>query len=89
MEAITKRLEDLVDRKIANPHSLLAMLEFRRFIDALPYGTVTFETLTAWVEKTMESDPETAFILLNYATDQELYLQKCRDTNKGATTKSY
>ena len=65
-----------MDQKIAHPHSLLAMLEFKRFIDSLPYGKVTFETLTALTEKTMEADLETTFILLNYATDQELYLQK-------------
>ena len=76
MEGITKRLEELVEQKIAKPHSLLAMLEFRRFIDGLPYGKIAFETLTALTEKAMEADPQTAFILLNYATDQELYLQK-------------
>ena len=76
VEAIAKRLEDLVDQKIANPNSLLAMLELKRFIDGLPYGKVSFEALTALVEKTMSDDPGTAFVLLNYATDQELYLQK-------------
>lgn len=80
MEAIEKRLEDLVAQKTANPNSLLAMLEFKRFIDGLPYGKVTFETLMALTEMAMEADPETAFILLNYATDQELYLQKHHET---------
>lgn len=70
-----------MNQKIANPHSLLVMLEFRRFIDVLPHGTVTFEMLTALVEKIMEADPKAAFILLNYGTDQELYLQKYYETN--------
>lgn len=76
MEEIAKRLEGVVDRKIANPHSLLAMLEFERFIDGLPYGKVSFEALTTLCEQAMERDPKTAFILLNYATEQECYLQK-------------
>lgn len=76
MEAITKRLEELVEQKIANPHSLLAMLEFKRFMDNLPYGKVSFEELTALSDQVMEDDPHVAFLLLNYATEQELYLQK-------------
>lgn len=74
-EAIAKRLENLLDQKIANPHSLLAMLEFKRFIDGLPYGKVTFETLTALSKKVMEADPRAAAVLLDYATNQELHLQ--------------
>lgn len=73
---VTKRLEELVAAKLREPNSLLAMLEFKRFIDSLPYGTVSFDTLTALCEQSMESDPKTAFILLNYATEQERYLQK-------------
>ena len=75
-EEVTKRLEELVAAKLREPNSLLAMLEFKRFIDSLPYGTVSFDALTALCEQSMESDPKTALILLNYATEQELYLQK-------------
>ena len=75
-EEVTKRLEELVAAKVREPNSLLAMLEFKRFMDTLPYGKVSFNTLTALCEQAMESDPKTAFILLDYATEQELYLQK-------------
>lgn len=75
-EEVAKRLEELVATKIREPNSLLAMLEFKRFMDTLPYGKVSFDTLTALCEQAMESDPETALILLNYTTEQELYLQK-------------
>ena len=75
-EEATKRLEELVAAKLREPNSLLAMLEFKRFMDTLPYGKVSFDTLTALCEQSMESDPKTAFLLLNYATEQELYLQK-------------
>lgn len=75
-EEVTKRLEKLVAAKLRDPDSLLTMLEFKRFMDNLPYGKVSFDTLTALCEQAMESDPKTAFILLNYATEQELYLQK-------------
>lgn len=75
-EEVTKRLQELVVAKVREPNSLLAMLEFKRFMDTLPYGKVSFDTLTALCEQTMESDPKTAFILLNYATNQELYFQK-------------
>lgn len=74
-EVIAKRLEDLLNQKIANPHSLLTMLEFKRFLDNLPYGKVSFEALTALCDRVMEDDPHVAFLLLNYATEQELYLQ--------------
>lgn len=70
-EAITKRLEELLNQEIANPQPLLSMLEFKR----LPYGKVTFEALTALCEQTMESDPKAPFLLF-YATEQELYFQK-------------
>lgn len=72
----TKRMEELVAAKLREPNSLLAMMEFKRFMDTLPYGKVPFDTLTALCEQSMENDPKTAFILLNYATEQELYLQK-------------
>ena len=75
-EEVAKRLEELVATKIREPSSLIAMLEFTRFVDTLPYGKVSFDTLTALCEQAMESDPETALILLNYTTEQELYLQK-------------
>lgn len=75
-EEVAKRLEELVATKIREPNSLLAMLEFKRFMDTLPYGKVSFDTLTALCEQAMESDLETALILLNYTTEQELYLQK-------------
>lgn len=75
-EEVTKRLEELVSAKIREPNSLLAMLEFKRFMDSLPYGKVSFDALTALCEQAMERDPKTAFILLNYATNQELYFQK-------------
>ena len=75
-EEVAKRLEELVAAKLREPNSLLAMLEFKRFMDTLPYGKVSFDTLTALCEQAMESDPKTALILLNYATEQELYLQK-------------
>lgn len=75
-EEASKRLEELVAAKLREPNSLIAMLEFKRFIDSLPYGTVSFDALTALCEQSMESDPKTALILLNYATEQELYLQK-------------
>lgn len=75
-EEVTKRLEELVAAKIREPNSLIAMLEFKRFMETLPYGKVSFETLTALCEQAMEADPKTEFILLNYATEQELYLQK-------------
>lgn len=75
-EEATKRLEELVAAKLREPNSLLAMLEFKRFIDSLPYGTVSFDALTALCEQSMERDTKTAFVLLNYATEQELYLQK-------------
>lgn len=74
-EEVTKRLEELVAAKVREPNSLLAMLEFKRFMDTLPYGKVSFNTLTALCEQAMESDPNTAFILLNYATNQKLYFQ--------------
>lgn len=74
-EEVTKRLEELVAAKIREPNSLLAMLEFKRFIDSLPYGKVSFDTLTALCEQAMEADPKTAFVLLNYATEQEVYIQ--------------
>lgn len=75
-EDVTKRLEELVAAKLREPNSLLAMLEFKRFMDNLPYGKVSFDALTALCEQAMESDPKMAFTLLNYATEQELYLQK-------------
>lgn len=75
-EEVAKRLEELVATKNREPNSLLAMLEFKRFMDTLPYGKVSFDTLTALCEQAMESDLETALILLNYTTEQELYLQK-------------
>lgn len=75
-EEVANRLEELVAAKIREPNSLLAMLEFKRFMDTLPYGKVSFDTLTALCEQAMESDLETALILLNYTTEQELYLQK-------------
>lgn len=75
-EEVTKRLEELVAAKLREPNSLLAMLEFKRFVDSLPYGKVSFDALTALCEQAMERDPKTAFLLLNYATEQELYLQK-------------
>ena len=74
-EEVTKRLEELVAAKLREPNSLLAMLEFKRFMDSLPYGKVSFDALTALCEQSMERDPNTAFILLNYATNQELYFQ--------------
>lgn len=73
---VTKRLEELVAAKLREPNSLLALLAFKRFMDSLPYGKVSFDTLTALCEQAMERDPKTAFLLLNYATEQELYLQK-------------
>lgn len=75
-EEVTKRLEELVAAKLGESNSLLAMLEFKRFMDSLPYGKVSFDALTALCEQAMERDPKTAFLLLNYATEQELYLQK-------------
>ena len=75
-EEVTKRLEELVAAKLREPNSLLAMLEFKRFMDSLPYGKVSFDALTALCEQAMERDPKTAFILLNYATNQELYFKK-------------
>ena len=75
-EEVTKRLEELVAAKLKEPNSLLAMLEFKRFMDSLPYGKVSFDALTVLCEQAMERDPKTAFILLNYATNQELYFQK-------------
>lgn len=75
-EEASKKLEELVAAKLREPNSLLAMLEFKRFMDTLPYGKVSFDALTALCEQAMERDPKTAFILLNYATNQELYFQK-------------
>ena len=37
-EEVTKRLQELVVAKVREPNSLLAMLEFKRFMDTLPYG---------------------------------------------------
>jgi len=75
-EEVTKRLEELVAAKLREPNSLLAMFAFKRFMDSLPYGKVSFDALTALCEQAMERDPKTVFLLLNYATEQELYLQK-------------
>lgn len=66
----------LVAEKLREPNSLLTMLEFKRFMDNLPYGKVSFDTLTALCEQVMENDSKMALLLLNYATEQELYLQK-------------
>lgn len=75
-EEASKTLEELVAAKLREPNSLLAMLEFKRFMDTRPYGKVPFDALTALCEQAMERDPKTAFILLNYATNQKLYFQK-------------
>mgnify|MGYP003293451993 CR=1 FL=1 len=78
-EEVTKRLEELVAVKLREPNSLLAMLEFKQFMDSLPYGKVSFDALIALCEQVMEKDPMTAVLLLNFATDQELHLQKKPD----------
>ena len=73
---LTEALEALVDRLMENPTDFLTIMQFRTFMADLPYGSVSFDTLSRLTEKVMEKDSATAFLLLKYSTDQGLHLQK-------------
>lgn len=74
-QALTEELIHLVNQLIEDPTSFLAIMKFKGFIDNLPYGSVDFNTLSSLIDKVMEIDPRTAFLLLKYSTDQKLSLQ--------------
>lgn len=74
-QALTKELIHLVNQLIEDPTSFLAIMKFKSFIDNLPYGSVDSNTLSSLIDKVMEIDPRTAFLLLKYSTDQKLFLQ--------------
>ena len=74
-QALTEELIRLVNQLVEDPTSFLSIMEFKKFIENLPYGSVDFNTLSSLIDKVMEVDPGTAFLLLKYSTDQELFLQ--------------
>lgn len=78
-DSIAKKLEELLNQKIDNPNSLIAMFEFKRFLDALPYGKIPFEILMALTQKAIDPDPKAAKMLLKFADKQEQYFQEHPD----------
>jgi len=75
-EDAAKKLEQLVDNVVKNPKSSLALLEIQEFIVKLPYGSVSYDTLHAMVEKVGKCEPGVAFQLLEYIAKQEEYKSK-------------
>ena len=75
-QALKEELTNLVNQLIEDPTSFLAIMEFNKFISKLPYGSVDFNTLSSLTEAAMEANPGTAFVLLKYSTDQELFFQE-------------
>lgn len=73
-ELSINELIKLVDQVIEVPNSYLSMANFKRFLNMLPYGTISFEILAQQTERVREHDLHTAYLLLNYATEQELFL---------------
>lgn len=74
-QALKDELVNLVNQLIEDPTSLFAIMKLKGFIDNLPYGSVDFDTLSGLIDTVMEIHPGTAFLLLKYSTDQELFLQ--------------
>lgn len=49
-------------------------LEFRHYLQTLPYGTVTFEDLTDLFYEVLDAAPDVALQLLHYSAGQEQFL---------------
>lgn len=69
-------LEELVDKLIADPTSFLAIMKFKGFMDDLPYGKVSNDTLNVMYDRVVKVNPTMAYVILKYSTNQTLYLQK-------------
>ena len=74
-QALTEELIRLVNQLVEDPTSFLSIMEFKKFIGKLPYGSVDFNTLKSLIDKVMEVDLGTAFLLMKYSTAQELFLR--------------
>lgn len=68
-------LEKLVEALAKDPTDFLKILEFKRLLNSLPYGTVSHEKLMVLIGKLEEPATGMALVLLNYATNQSLYFQ--------------
>lgn len=72
----TQRLQELVDKVVVDPTSFLAIMELRRYLGNLPYGTVSNDTLNALVKKLQEVSPAMALKMLEYSVNQAVYLNE-------------
>lgn len=73
---IIKALEAMVNSVLDNPTSFTSIAKFKSFVDSIPYGKIPSETLMHLIDKVLEIDSNIAFVLLTYATEQDVFLQK-------------
>lgn len=79
-EEIVKTLETMVNSFVEDPTSFISITKFKIFVDSIPYGKIPSETLMQLIDKVLEIDSNVAFVLLTYAAEQDVFLQK-RDSS--------
>lgn len=75
-EQIIKTLETIVNSILENPTSFISITKFKSFVDSIPYGKIPSEALMHLIDKVLEIDYNIAFVLLTYAAEQDVFLQK-------------
>lgn len=75
-EEIVKTLETMVNSVVEDPTSFISITKLKSFVDSIPYGKIPSETLMQLIDKVLEIDSNVAFVLLTYAAEQDVFLQK-------------
>lgn len=65
-----KDLRELVDKLVEDPNSLLEIMNFKAFVENLPYGSVSDKVLKEMVDKLMEVNLGMAMVLFKYQVKQ-------------------
>lgn len=73
---IVETLETMVNSAMEDPTSFISITKFKTFIDHIPYGKIPSETLMQLIDKVLETESNIAFVLLTYAAEQDVFLQK-------------
>lgn len=64
------RLNEFVEKLIVDPTNFITVMEFKCFLEALPYGTIPSETLFSYVDRLSEPAAPYALSLFEYASAQ-------------------
>lgn len=71
-----EQLKEVVGALVKEPTSFLAIVEFKQFIEELPYGTVSNDMLGEMTDQLMKKNKSMAMVMMKYAVNQAKCLKE-------------